>query len=155
MPRSDMKGKKRITKPDLSYHSVLVTRFIHKVMERGKLTLAEKVVYGALERVNENKKESLDVLKKAMENVMPRVEIRPKRVGGATYQVPIPVRHDRSESLAIRWILAAAKSRKGLPTEEKLFAEIKEAASGLGAAVKKREAMHKMAEANKAFAHLR
>lgn len=147
--------KKKIPKPDFLYHSPLVARIVNKVMQRGKKSLAEKIVFSSLGEISADKKEALDVLKKAMEAVIPKMEVRARRVGGATYQVPGPVRHDRAESLAIRWILSAAKARKGLPMQKKLAQELKDAASGLGAAVKRRETMHKMAEANRAFAHFR
>ncbi len=155
MPRSNKVVKKRVSLPDSLYHSPLVTRIINKLMERGKRLLAEKIVYQALAEVKDDKKEALEVLKTAVNQASPKLEVRPRRVGGATYQVPMPVRHDRAESLAIRWILAATRSRQGLPMAKKLSLEIKEAAAGVGSAVRKRETMHRMGEANRAFAHFR
>ena len=155
MSRASKTERKRISKPDYDYHSPLVTRLINKVMAQGKKSVAQKIIYSALEEISENKKESLEILKKAMDAVTPKMEVRARRVGGATYQVPGPVRHDRAESLAIRWILAGARARKGIPMHKKLSLELKDAATGIGSAVKRRETMHKMAEANRAFAHFR
>ena len=155
MSRTVKGERKRIIKPDYYYHSPLVSRFVNKILAQGKKSVAQKIVYTALTEISENKKESLDVLKKAMDSVMPKMEVRARRVGGATYQVPGPVRHDRAESLAIRWILSGARARKGIPMAKKLASEFRDASSGIGSAVKKRETMHKMAEANRAFAHFR
>lgn len=154
MPRTG-KVKKREIKVDPLYKSRLVTRFINRVMERGKKSIAEEIVYGALGNLSEDQKEALALLEKATKKVMPTQEVRSRRVGGATYQVPMPVRHDRSEALAVRWLLQAARARKGKPMVERLAAELKEAAEGKGEAFKKKETMHKMAEANRAFAHFR
>lgn len=154
MPRTG-KVKKREIKVDPLYKSRLVTRFINRVMERGKKPIAEEIVYGALGNLSEDQKEALALLEKATKRVMPTQEVRSRRVGGATYQVPMPVRHDRSEALAVRWLLQAARARKGKPMVERLAAELKEAAEGKGEAFKKKETMHKMAEANRAFAHFR
>jgi small subunit ribosomal protein S7 len=155
MSRASKTERKKLSKPDSSYHSPLVARFINKVMAQGKKSIAQRIVYLALASASENKKDALEILKKAMDEVTPKMEVRARRVGGATYQVPGPVRHDRAESLAIRWILTSARARKGVPMYKKLSLELKDAASGIGNAVKKRETMHKMAEANRAFAHFR
>lgn len=154
MPRTG-KIKKRQIKVDPIYKSRLVTRFINRVMGRGKKKIAEKTVYGALRNLNEDRKEALAFLEKAVKNVMPSQEVRPRRVGGATYQVPMPVRHDRSEALAVRWIIQAAQKRKGKPMVEKLTMEIRDAAEEKGEAFKKKLNIHRMAEANRAFAHFR
>ena len=154
MPRTGKVRKKEI-KVDPLYKSRLVTRLINRVMEEGKKAIAEKIVYGALKNLSEDKKEAKEFLEKAVKNVMPSQEVRSRRVGGATYQIPMPVRHDRSEALAIRWILQAAKKRSGQPMVERLTAELRDAAEEKGEAYKKKVTMHKMAEANKAFAHFR
>lgn len=133
----------------------MVSRFVNNIMIHGKKSLAEKLLYGALLHISSDKKEALQVFEQAMKNVMPRQEVRSRRVGGATYQIPFPLRHDRSEALAIRWITQAARSKKGKPMIEKLAAEIKEASTNTGAAIKKRDDVHRMAEANKAFSHFR
>ncbi len=165
MPRSG-KITKRPLEQDPLYHSRLITRFINRIMKNGEKTVAQKIVYGALEKINEKTKEDpLKTFETAMRNVAPQMEVRPRRVGGASYQVPMEVRLDRREALAIRWIIEAAKSR---PTKEyidrkdkrpvmssKLAAELIDAAQNLGTAIKKRENTHRMAEANKAFAHFR
>ncbi len=138
------------------YGSVVISRLINVVMRKGKKSLAERLVYGALEIVHERSgKDPLEVLEQALRNVMPELEVRPRRVGGQTYQVPMEVRPSRRMALALRWLLSAARSRPGRTMSEKLAAELMDAASGLGAAVKKREDTHRMAEANRAFAHYR
>jgi small subunit ribosomal protein S7 len=125
-------------------------------MKDGKKTVAERVVYGALDRIQEEaKKDPLETFETAIKNVAPRMEIRPRRVGGASYQVPVEVRGDRKEALAIRWILIAAEKRGGHSMAEKLSGELLDASQNTGAAIKKRDDTHKMAEANKAFAHFR
>ncbi len=154
MPRTG-KVKKRPIKVDPFYKSRLVTRFINRVMEQGKKKTAEKIVYGALRNLNEDKKEALTLLEKATKNVMPSQEVRSRRVGGATYQIPMPVRHDRSETLAVRWLIQAAQARKGKPMVEKLTAELRDAAEEKGEAFKKKANIHRMAEANRAFSHFR
>ncbi len=142
--------------PDPVYHDELVTRFINKIMWDGKRSIAQKNFYNALEIVREKSgKEPLEVLKKAFENVAPVLEVKPRRVGGATYQVPVEVQEPRRTSLAVRWIVEAARSKKGRPISEKLAEEILNAYSNTGIAVKKREDVQKMAEANRAFAHYR
>lgn len=153
------KAEKRILAPDPIYGSKLVTRFINKVMSDGKRSVAEKLVYQALEEIKEkSKKEPLEVFEQAFANVAPKMEVRPRRVGGASYQVPTEVRGDRKEALAIRWILAGARSK---PNKEyhsfaqKLAAELMDAANGVGVAIKKKEDVQKTAQANRAFSHFR
>ncbi len=148
--------KRREIPPDWKYNSTLVTKFINKVMWDGKKTLAEKIVYGALDIVKERTKEDpLKVLQKAVDNVKPLIETRSRRVGGATYQVPVEVLPHRQISVAVRWIVEFARKRSGKSMKEKLAAEIIDAYHNRGASVKKREDTHKMAEANRAFAHFR
>jgi len=146
----------RVPRPDVVYGSVVVARIVNAVMRKGKKSVAERLVYGALEMVHERSgKDPLEVLEQALRNVMPELEVRPRRVGGQTYQVPMEVRPTRRMALALRWLLSAARSRPGRTMAEKLAAELMDAASGLGAAVKRREDTHRMAEANRAFAHYR
>jgi small subunit ribosomal protein S7 len=155
MPR---KGqiKLRETSPDPKFHDRTVAKFINTVMERGKKSTAEQIFYGALDIVaNRTKEEGLAVFKHALENVRPAVEVRSRRVGGANYQVPVEVRPVRRTSLAMRWLVQAARARGEKSMEERLAAEITEAHGNRGGAVKKREDTHRMAEANKAFAHYR
>jgi small subunit ribosomal protein S7 len=155
MPRR-RRPEKRDRKPDFKYGSVLVTRFVNNILKDGKKSVAEKIFYGALDIISEKTKEDgMVVLEKALSNVKPVLEVRPRRVGGATYQVPIEVRADRRVALAIRWILGAARSRPEHTMREKLAAELIAASRREGAAVKKRDDTHRMAEANKAFAHFR
>ena len=145
---------KREILPDTLYSNLMVAKFINQVMRRGKKTIAKKIVYGAFDIIKEKtKKEPLEIFDLAIRNASPQLEIKPKRIGGAIYQVPIEVRGDRQLTLASRWIIDAAKSKKGKPMQEKLADELIEAANNSGAAVKKRENTHKMAEANRAFAH--
>lgn len=133
-----------------------VAKLINKVMIDGKKSIAEKIVYGAFDIIREKtKRDPLEVFYQALNNVMPLVEVRPRRVGGANYQVPIEVRPDRSKSLGLRWLVQYARERQGRSMIEKLAQEIMDAANGTGGAVKKREDTHRMAEANKAFAHYR
>jgi small subunit ribosomal protein S7 len=142
--------------PDPEYGDVLVAKLINKVMRDGKKSIARKIVYNAFEIIRQKTgQDPLEVFKKAVENVKPVLEVRPRRVGGATYQVPIEVRPERSISLALRWIVQYARERKGKPMMVKLAEELMAAARNEGMAVKKREDTHKMAEANKAFAHFR
>lgn len=126
---------------------------INVVMAAGKKSTAQEIVYNAIDKLAEDKKEALQMFEDAVKKVMPAQEVRSKRVGGATYQVPTPVKHERSEALAIRWIVDAAKAKKGKPMNEKLFEELKNAHEGTGSAIKKRDDTHKMADANRAFAH--
>lgn len=148
--------KKREIQPDERYNSTLVTKFINKVMWDGKKPIAEKIVYGAMDIVKDKTKEDpLKVLQKAVDNVKPLIETRSRRVGGATYQVPVEVLPHRQISVAVRWIVEFARKRSGKSMKEKLAAEILDAYNNRGASVKKREDTHKMAEANRAFAHFR
>ncbi|MBK8014176.1 MAG: 30S ribosomal protein S7 [Deltaproteobacteria bacterium] len=148
---------KRKVLPDPKFHDRLLTKFINALMKRGKKSTAEQICYGAFDLVAEKAggEEPLAVFKKALENVKPRIEVKSRRVGGATFQVPIEVRPERRTSLGMRWLISYAQRRSERTMREKLAAEIVEAASGRGAAVKKREETHKMADANKAFAHFR
>lgn len=147
---------KRQTIADPIYGSRLITRFVNRVMKDGKKTVAQKVVYQALTRVKDQaQKEPLEVFEAAIRNVGPRMEVRPRRVGGASYQVPIEVRGDRKEALAIRWIIDSAKNRSGKTMAEKLSGELLDASQNTGPSIKRRDDTHKMAEANKAFAHFR
>jgi len=144
----------RQIQPDPIYNDVLVTRFINKVMWDGKKNAAERIFYKAMNIISEKTgKDALEVFKQAVQNASPLVEVRPRRVGGATYQVPLEVRESRKVALALRWIIGAARARKGKPMEEKLAAELLDAYQGTGVAVKKRDDTHRMAEANKAFSH--
>ena len=147
----------RPTVPDVRYNSALVTHLINVIMKSGKRTLAERIVYGAFERVSEKlqKGDPVDLLMGAMENARPKLEVKSRRVGGATYQVPVEISFERQESLALRWIVDAANGRKGIPMREAIAAEIVDAYNNTGSVVKKKEEMHKMAQANRAFAHLR
>ncbi len=147
----------RPTVPDVRYNSALVTHLINVIMKSGKRTLAERIVYGAFEKVSEKlqKGDPVDLLMGAMENARPKLEVKSRRVGGATYQVPVEISFERQESLALRWIVAAANGRKGTPMREAIATEIIDAYNNTGSVVKKKEEMHKMAQANRAFAHLR
>ncbi len=147
---------KRVLLPDPKYHNVLVTRFINGFLRRGKRSIAETVLYRALNQIEEKiKTDPLEVFQKAIRNVEPKVEVKSRRVGGSTYQVPVEVRTNRREALAIRWIISFAKSRGEKNMADKLAAELIAASKGEGASIKKREDTHRMAEANKAFAHFR
>ena len=143
--------------PDPKYKDLLVSKFINSLMKHGKKSIAEKIFYGALDAITERESEitSLEIFKAAIENVMPSVEVKSRRVGGSTYQVPMEVRHNRSESLAIRWLIQHANARNGLSLRAKLANELIDASKSQGSAIKKKEDTHKMAEANKAFAHYR
>ncbi len=147
---------KRTTPPDLKYQDVLVSRFINGLMERGKKSTAQNILYNAMELLSQRgNDEPLKLFHQAVDNVKPLIEVKSRRVGGATYQVPVEVRADRRVSLAIRWLIGYAKARAEKSMEAKLAAELLDAANNRGAAIKKREDTHKMAEANKAFAHYR
>ena len=146
----------RETIPDPLYNDLMVTRLINSIMWDGKKAVAQKVVYGAFDVIREKTgKEPLEVFKKAMDNIQPIVEVKPRRVGGATYQVPIEVTERRKASLGIRWLIKASRSKKGRPMKTRLSEEILAAYENTGNAVKKREDTHKMAEANRAFAHFK
>lgn len=153
MPRRHVIGKE-VVLPDPIYNSTLVSRFVSNIMRRGKKNLAQRLIYDAFKRIEEKMhKPPLDIFTKAIENVKPDLEVKSRRVGGATYQVPIEVRPDRKISLAIRWIITFAKLRHGHSFSEKLADELIDAYNNTGAAIKKKEDTRKMAEANKAFAH--
>lgn len=153
MPRRKRLFKKNL-KPDPKFGSLLISKFINSVMERGKKSVAEKIVYDAFDIIHERtKKGGLNVFEQALKNVAPLVELKSRRVGGANYQVPIPVAGDRRTTLAIRWVKAATDAKKGKKMAEKIADELIDASNKTGAAMKKREDVHRMAEANKAFAH--
>ena len=155
MPRRGNVPKREVL-PDPIYNSVLVTKLINSVMLDGKKGVAQKVVYDAFHIVEEKTgKSGLEAFTEAMENVMPSLEVKARRVGGATYQVPIEIRAERRQTLAIRWLVLFSRQRGEKTMRERLSAEIMDAANGTGATVKRREDMHRMAEANKAFAHYR
>ena len=155
MPRKGPAVRRELM-PDPVYRSVLVTQVVNKVLSRGKRTLAERIVYTALADVEEKMgTDPVAVLKKAVENVRPELEVRSRRVGGATYQVPVEVRPRRATTLAIRWLTTYSRQRREKTMAERLAGEILDASNNIGAAVKRREDMHKMAESNKAFAHYR
>jgi small subunit ribosomal protein S7 len=155
MPRKGPAPKRQIL-PDPRHNSKVLARFINKIMLRGKKSLAERIAYGALDIVAEKTgRDPMDIFSQALSNAMPLVEVRPRRVGGATYQVPMEVRPDRRQAMAMRWLIGFARTRPGHSMEEKLAGELMDAANNQGATIKKREDTHKMAEANKAFAHYR
>jgi small subunit ribosomal protein S7 len=158
MPRKTLKPREKrgLPPPDYKFSSILVQRIINKMNFRGEKNIAERIVYSAMDKVKEmSKEEPLQVLTRAVESVRPLVEVRPRRVGGATYQIPMEVPHLRSVTLAIHWLLASARSKTGRPIFERLAEEILAASKKEGATFKKREDTHRMAEANKAFAHYR
>ena len=156
MPRRAKKVVKRTVPPDAKYGSVTVAKFINKVMLRGQKTTAERIVYEALQVASQQvNNEPVEVLAQAIRNATPLLMVKPRRVGGATYQVPIEVEPKRGQTLAIRWLLSSARSRGGKSMGEKLAAELVDAAQGQGVTIKRRSDVHKMAEANKAFAHYR
>jgi len=156
MPRKKRASLKRETKPDFKYNDKLVAKFISAVMESGKKSTAERLVYGCIDEM-QNKKadEGLKLFKNALENIKPQVEVRSRRVGGSTYQVPVEVRPDRRVSLAMRWLVGAARERNEKSMDLRLAGELLEALENRGGAVRKKEDVHRMAEANKAFAHFR
>ncbi|MBI3591861.1 MAG: 30S ribosomal protein S7 [Candidatus Melainabacteria bacterium] len=156
MPRKGPVEKRRVVEPDPKFKSTHIQRFINRVIQRGKKSTAQRIVYDSLDLVKERtKQEPLEVFKKAIKNVTPLVKVKARRIGGSTYQVPVEVGQFEGESLGSRWLINAARSRPGRSMSEKLASEISDAASGQGSAFKKREDTHKMAEANKAFAHYR
>jgi len=156
MPRKGSPGRRKVV-ADAKYSSPLVTQLINRVMLDGKRSLAERIVYDALESISERTQggDPISVLKRAVDNVRPQLEVKSRRVGGATYQVPIEVRPARSTTLALRWIIAYARIRREHTMGGRLAGELLDASNGVGAAVKRREDTHKMAEANRAFAHYR
>lgn len=148
------KAAKRKVQPDRKYGNVTVTRFINLIMERGKKSTAEKIVYDAIDELEaKTKMKGLEAFMLALDNVGPALEIKARRVGGANYQIPYEVRGDRKYTLAMRWIIEAAKGKKGKPMSKRLAKELRDAINKEGSAMKKREDVHRMAEANKAFAH--
>jgi small subunit ribosomal protein S7 len=150
------RAEKREIIPDPKFGDVIVTKFMNSIMKEGKKSVAESIVYGAFTRIEDRMKQSpVAIFHQALENVMPSIEVRSRRVGGATYQVPVEVRNERRQALAIRWLITAARSRNEKTMEERLSGELMDAASSRGTAVKKREDTHKMAEANRAFSHYR
>jgi small subunit ribosomal protein S7 len=150
------KAEKREVNPDPKYNDLVVSKFMNSIMKEGKKSVAERIVYGAMETMQAKAKSNpLQLFHQALENVMPAVEVRSRRVGGATYQVPVEVRNERRQALAIRWLIAAARGRNENTMQERLSGELLDAANNRGTAVKKREDTHKMAEANRAFSHYR
>jgi small subunit ribosomal protein S7 len=156
MSRRRQAVKRPILK-DAKYGNTLVSRLVNTVMQSGKKSIAQRIVYGAFDQIAEKNPASnpLEVLQRAVDNAKPRLEVKPRRVGGATYQVPVEVTSDRQFALAMRWLVDFADARKGMPMKEALAAEILEAYQGQGNAIRKRDEVHKMAQANKAFAHFR
>ena len=155
MPRKGHIAKRDVL-PDPIYNNKVVTKLINNIMLDGKKGVAQKIVYGAFDRIaEETGKDALEVFTEAMNNIMPALEVKARRIGGATYQVPIEVRADRRQALALRWLTMFSRKRGEKTMEERLANEIMDAANNTGAAVKRKEDMHKMAEANKAFAHYR
>ena len=150
------RAAQRATPPDATYDSIIVTRLINRVMKCGKKSTAEKIVYGALAAIEgRESKAAVTVLEQAVRNATPQLEVKSRRIGGATYQVPVEIRPVRSLSLSLRWLIASASARPGKSMTEKLADELSDAAKGQGATVKKRDDTHRMAEANRAFAHYR
>ena len=155
MPRR-YRPEKRVVVPDLRYQSVTVSLFVNRMMEGGKKSTARRIIYDSFEIIEDkSNKNPVEVFEQAVQNVTPRLEVKPRRVGGATYQVPMEVPIHRRTSLAIRWLLQAARSRSGRSMAEKLATEFMDAANGQGSAVKRKDDTHRMAEANRAFAHYR
>ena len=149
-------AEKRAILPDPKYKDQVLAKFINMVMRSGKKSVAEKIIYGALDEINaKGKGDALDVFTKALENIRPLVEVKSRRVGGATYQIPVEVRHDRSTALAMRWLVEAAKNRGEKNMGLRLAGELMDACESKGTAIKKKEDTHRMAEANKAFSHYR
>ena len=150
------RAEKREIIPDPKYGDLVITKFMNSLMFEGKKSAAEGIVYGALDRIEQKaKRDGIELFHEALNNVKPAIEVRSRRVGGATYQVPVEVRNDRRQALAIRWIITAARGRNENTMEERLSGELLDAANNRGTAVKKREDTHKMAEANRAFSHYR
>ncbi len=155
MPRRD-RPEKRTVEPDLRYDNVHVSMFINRLMKRGKKSTATRVLYDSFDLIEERaNRPAIEVFEQALQNATPQVEVKPRRIGGATYQVPMPVEPHRQVSLAMRWLLAASRGRSGRSMSEKLAGELMDAASNQGTAVKRRDDTHRMAEANRAFAHFR
>jgi len=155
MPRRGKVIRRRVS-PDARHNSVWLQMFINKLMRDGKKSTAERVMYGTLDIIEQRaRRNPVEVFEQAIRNAKPILEVRPRRVGGATYQIPLEVRPERQMALAIRWLLTAARARTGRPMAERLAAELMDAASGQGVTIKRRDDTHRMAEANKAFAHYR
>ena len=150
-------AEKRPLVEDAKYHSALVTRLVNTIMQGGNKSTAQRIVYGAFDTITEKNPQSspLEILQRAVDNAKPRIETKARRVGGATYQVPLEISTDRQLALAVRWLVDFADARKGVPMKQALAAEIMEAYQGQGNAIRKRDEVHKMAQANKAFAHFR
>ena len=150
------KADKRDIIPDPKFGDVVLTKFMNSIMQEGKKSVAERIVYGALDQMEKKSKQNpIELFHEALRNVMPALEVRSRRVGGATYQVPVEIRGDRRLSLGVRWLVQSARKRSGKSMSEKLAAEFVDAMNGLGAAVKRREDTHKMADANRAFSHFK
>jgi|TARA_B100001105_G_scaffold233301_1_gene207136 small subunit ribosomal protein S7 len=155
MPRRRSPEKRKIL-PDPKYKDIIVAKFMNHIMKDGKKSVAEKIVYGAFDRIDQTvKSDPVELFKKALESIGPMVEVKSRRVGGATYQVPIEVRPSRRQALAMRWLVEAARKRSEKSMDHRLAGELADAAEGKGSAVKKKEDIHRMAEANKAFSHFR
>ncbi len=155
MPRRKRAEKREIL-PDGKYNNRTVTMFVNKIMQRGKKSTAERIMYDALEKVEtQTRRAAMDTFEIALRNATPTIEVKPRRVGGATYQVPVDIRAERRMALAIRWLLRSARARGGRSMSERLAAELMDAASGQGATIKRKEDTHRMAEANRAFIHYR
>lgn len=148
--------EKKVVEPDLKYSSVHVSMFVNRIMKMGKKSVAQRILYDSFDLIEtRTKRQPLEVFEQALDNVKPQIEVKPRRVGGSTYQVPIPVETDRQISLAMRWLLIAARTRSGRSMAEKLANELMDAATNQGTAVKRRDDTHRMAEANRAFSHFR
>lgn len=154
MPRRQIVTKREVL-PDPQYHDKTLAKFINRVMSHGKKSIAESIVYGALSQIESKKHDALEVFNQALENIAPMVEVKSRRVGGSTYQIPVEVRASRRQALAMRWLVENARVRREKSMKQRLAAEILEASEGRGAAVKKREDIHKMADANQAYSHFR
>ncbi len=155
MPRRRSPEKRKIL-PDPKYKDIIVAKFMNHIMKDGKKSIAEKIVYGAFNKIDETvKTDPVELFKKALDTIGPMVEVKSRRVGGATYQVPIEVRPSRRQALAMRWLVEAARKRSEKSMDHRLAGELADAAEGKGSAVKKKEDVHRMAEANKAFSHFR
>ena len=150
------RAERRVIPLDPQYQNLELARFINRVMQRGKKTTAQRIIYSAFDLVREqSSRDPLEVFQQAVRNATPQVEVKPKRVGGATYQVPSELRRERSEALGMRWLIRGARARKGMPMRKGLALELIEASRGEGSAVRRREELHRMAEANRAFVHYR
>ena len=150
------RAERRVIPPDPQYQNIELARFINRVMQRGKKTTAQRIIYNAFDIIREqSSREPLEVFQQAVRNATPQVEVKPKRVGGATYQVPTELRRERSEALGMRWLIRGARARKGMPMRRGLALELVEASRGEGSAVRRKEELHRMAEANRAFVHYR